>query len=138
MITNSDQIKRSCHSKGCPNSHKNTQYNLLWRQRRRVFSHVNGHNGAECHTSIDYPTHLAPVVAVRNGCGRLWSKNKFRFHRAPHLFNGEISEDLAGQFRYRILRGARCVAAPVVYIDMRFTAEKAHHLPVESMAVSRG
>ena len=45
MITNSDQMKHTCHSKGCPNSHINTQCSPRW----RVCNHANGHNGAECH-----------------------------------------------------------------------------------------
>ena len=59
MITNSDQMKHSCHSKGCPNSHSNTQCSPLWQQSSRVFSHAN------CHTAIESPKHLAPVVAIR-------------------------------------------------------------------------
>ena len=65
MITNSDQIKHSCHCNGCLNCHINTQRSPLWQQHRRVFSHANGHKCAECHPEIDFPMHLAPVVAIR-------------------------------------------------------------------------
>ena len=39
--------------------------NPLWRQRRRVFSHANGHKGDECHPAIDFTKQLAAVVAIR-------------------------------------------------------------------------
>ena len=29
-----------------------------------MFSHANGHKGAECHPAIDCPKHLVPVVAM--------------------------------------------------------------------------
>ena len=62
MITNSDHMKHTCHSMGCPNSHINTQYSPLKRPCRSVFSHANSHKGAECHPVIDCPKHLAPVI----------------------------------------------------------------------------
>ena len=37
----------------------------IWQTRRRVFSHANGHEGAECHPSIDCPKHLVPFVVIR-------------------------------------------------------------------------
>ena len=57
-------MKHTCHSKGCPNSHINTLCMLLWRQRRRVISHANGHKGAECHPTIHCPRHLV-LIAIR-------------------------------------------------------------------------
>ena len=63
MIINSDQMKYT--RKGCPNSHINTQYSPLWRQRRRVFSQANSHKGAKCRLEIDCTKHLAPVDAIR-------------------------------------------------------------------------
>ena len=49
MITNSYQMKHTCHSKGCLRSHINRQCSPLWRQHRHVFAHANAHKGAECH-----------------------------------------------------------------------------------------
>ena len=67
MIINSNQMKHTCHSKGCPKPHINTQLTTsLLRQRRRVFSHTNGNKGAECHPVIDCPKNLAPVAAIRS------------------------------------------------------------------------
>ena len=63
-MINSDQKKHTCHSTGCPNSHINTECTPLWQQCRHVFSHANGHKGAECHPVIDCPKHFAPVVAT--------------------------------------------------------------------------
>ena len=65
MMPNSDQMKHTCHSRGCPNSHINTQCSPFWRQCRRVFSHANGHKGAECHPAIDCTKHLALVIFGR-------------------------------------------------------------------------
>ena len=60
--TNSDQMKHTCHSKGCPNSYINTQCSpFLW-LCRHAFLHANGHKGTECHHAIDCPKCLAPVV----------------------------------------------------------------------------
>ena len=58
-------MKHICHSKGCSNSHVNTQCSLIWQQYRHVFSYANSHKGAECHPVIDHPKHLAPVVTIR-------------------------------------------------------------------------
>ena len=57
-------MKHICHSMSCPNSHIYTQYDPFLVQRRRVFSHGNGHKVAECHSAIDCLKHLAPVVAI--------------------------------------------------------------------------
>ena len=66
-MINSDQMKHTYDSKGCPNNHISTQCTPpLWRQRRRVFSHANGHRGVECHPAVDFPKHLALVVVFRS------------------------------------------------------------------------
>ena len=43
----------------------NTQCTRLLHQRRRIFSHANGHKGAECHPVMDCLKHVAPVIAIR-------------------------------------------------------------------------
>ena len=64
-MINSYQTKHTRHGKGCLNSYINTQCRPLWWQRRHVFSHANGHKGAECHPATDCPKHLAPIVPIR-------------------------------------------------------------------------
>ena len=64
-VINLDQIN-TCHSKGCLNTHINTQWSPLWRHRRHVFSHANSHKGGEYHLAIGCPKHLAPDVAIRS------------------------------------------------------------------------
>ena len=59
----------SYNSKVCPNRRVNTQFTVLWRPRRRVISHENSYEDAECHLATDSPKYLALVVG--SGCCRL-------------------------------------------------------------------
>ena len=53
-------MKHTCHNKGCPNSHINTQCRPLWRQHMHIFSHANMPNVMlRCS-----PKHLGTVVAI--------------------------------------------------------------------------
>ena len=64
-------MKYTCHRKWCLNSHINTQCSPLWQQCRHVFSHTNGHKGAEYHPVIDCSKILTPVFAIwafEQGC----------------------------------------------------------------------
>ena len=151
----------------CPNSHINTQFTHLWQQHRCVFSHANGHKGAECHPVIDCPKHLANsdqmkhtchskgcpnshvntqctpsggnaciyshmqmVVKIPkchatigyivpsilhssqfgNACGRFWRKSKLPLHHVPYVFNWwEIwSSCWSGQLLYTTKITLRC------------------------------
>ena len=128
MITNSDQMKHTCHSKECSNSHINKQCLPLWRHRRRVFSHANCHKVIQCHPAIDFPTHLAPVIAIRRWFADSRERISFFFTMSHMCSVGERSVDLAAQGSCCTRRRASCVAA--AYVDVRCPAENVHHLPV--------
>ena len=89
MITNSDQFKHTCHSKGCPNSHINTQctpsggnagvYSLI----QTVIKVSN--------VILRYivPRILDTLSQFGNGFGKLWRKSrpKFSLHHVPYVLN---------------------------------------------------
>ena len=83
----------------------------IHRQRRRVFSHANGHKGA----AIDCPKHLAPVVALRQWLWQALSKKilSSRFNMSHTCSIGERFRNIAGQGGCCTPRRARCVAAVV-------------------------
>ena len=87
MITNSDQLKHICHSKGCQNSHINTGC-----------THSGGNAGmySRVQTVLKVPniilrltvlSILHPLSQFGNGCGRLWRKSKFPLHHVQYAFN---------------------------------------------------
>ena len=119
MKTNSDQMKYTYYRKGCPNSHINTQCSSHWHQRRRVFSHENGHKDIECHSAIDCPKHLTPAVGIRQW---LWQALV------------KWARDLGFLLARRVV--VHHVASQQPYVNVRCPAEKAHHLLVEEMAVA--
>ena len=124
-MINYHQMKHTCHSKGCPNSHISTQYNFLWQQRRRVFSHANGHKGAECHPAIDCPKYLAPVVAIRPFlwvCGRLWRKSKVPLHSRPLRI--QLARDQGILLSRAVVHHEEHVASQEPYVDLRCPAER--------------
>ena len=64
MITNSDQVKHTRHSKGCPNTHINTQCTPSG-GNAGMYSCMQTVKGVECLPAIDCLKHLAPVVAIQ-------------------------------------------------------------------------
>ena len=130
MITNSGQMKHTCHSKGRPNNHINTQCSPLWRQRRRVFPHINGNEGAEWHPAIDCPKHLSSVDAIN----RLWRKSKFPLHMSHTC---SIVRNLGFLLaRAVVVHHEEHIASQQPYVDVRCPAAKAHHLPQRNYSIT--
>ena len=107
-----DQMKHTCHNKGCPNSPISTQCSPHWLQRRRVFSSAKDHNGAECYPAIDCPKHRALLSQFGNGCGRLWRKIELQLRHVPYMLNWREIGVIVGQGSCTPRR-TPCVAAAV-------------------------
>ena len=121
--------KHNCHSKGCPNSHINTQCTSFWRPCRHVFSHANGHKGAECHLVIDCPKRLASVVAIRQ-----WSWQALEKVPASTCpIHVQLARNLGILLARTVVHHEEHVVSQQLYVDIYCPAEKAHHLPVEEM-----
>ena len=115
ITTNSGHMKHTFYSKGCPNSHINTQCSPPWRQRRCIFSHANGQKGADRMLSCDRWSQ-ASCTRCRNSAkvvaasGERVSSYVIMFHTC---LIGERSGDRAGQGSCCTPRWERCVAAAV-------------------------
>ena len=130
MITTNSQ--HSCHSKGYPKV--TSIHNVpLWRQRRRIFSHSDGHKSAECHPAIDFSKHLVPVVAIR-----LWLWQALENEHVPTSscpIRLQLAKDLGILLVRTVVHNEEHVVSQQPHVDVHWPAEKAHHLPIEEMAV---
>ena len=73
--------------------------------------------------------------AIQHDCGRLWRKSKFPLHHVPLVFNWR---DIWGYCRSEQLYTMKSTLHHSSHMwTCNCPSEKAHHLPVEEMAVAR-
>ena len=100
-------------------------------------SHTNCHKGAECHSVIDGPKHIAHIVAIQQWLKQALEKEYVLISSCPICV--QLARDLGILLvRAVVVHHEVHVASHQSFVDMCCPAEKSHHLPVEEMAVAHG
>ena len=127
MITNSEQMKHT-PQQGVSNSHIYTQCVLLSGVYSRMQTMIKVPNVI---LQYNVPSILHPLSQLGNSYGTFLRNSKLPHHHVPYVW-GSCSIARA------VVHHEEQVASQQPYMDVRWPAENAHHLPGEEMAVALG